>query len=631
MTTSSDSTESRVWPYFTQHRPPAFVPRLPPIEHISKLTPGRAGRTGPRSATAALSARVDDPGLDDGDEVLAVDLEDPVHRRERDRQAALDPGRAAGQAGAGAARDDRDAMLGRRAAPASATSAVSVGSATAPGRPGRRYGVSSAGRTRDRSRRSAGAGRAARRGWRRSSGPMVMAGSVEGHRGRIRTMATTRAIRRCAAPAWSRVLALAIAASRCRVGRGRVARRADPAAPRRVAGRRRRRSSPGAVEPLERQPRRATYDARLKLNWARASDPGRRDASSITNTSGGPIDRVELNTIAARLGGDAAATRSPSTASRSTATVSDQTIVVPARRRPAGRRHRPRSASAIGATLRTSLGRLELAVHEGERHRRPLPLAAVGQPQDAVRPAEPRRPVRDAVEPVRPGHDRDRPASSTSPRPATACRRVADGLTQRLRGAQRPRLHGHRRHRLPDARADRRATTSCASTTGPARPAPRCSTRAADAFKALRGAARAVPATRSSRSSSRPAATGWSRRGSSGSRPASAARNLRYLVGPRDRPPVVLRARRQRPGARAVRRRGRGRLHGPLRDRHRSARAAAPTGRLDRSIYHYTARCYYEKVYIQGGNLLDAARERMGSTRVLGGAARVRGRPTGSG
>ena len=39
-----------------------------------------------------------------------------------------------------------------------------------------------------------------------------------------------------------------------------------------------------------------------------------------------------------------------------------------------------------------------------------------------------------------------------------------------------------------------------------------------------------------------------------------------------------------------------------------------PTGRLDRSIYRYTSTCYYEKVYIQGGNLLDAARRSMGST-----------------
>ncbi len=39
-----------------------------------------------------------------------------------------------------------------------------------------------------------------------------------------------------------------------------------------------------------------------------------------------------------------------------------------------------------------------------------------------------------------------------------------------------------------------------------------------------------------------------------------------------------------------------------------------PVGRLDRSIYRYTARCYYEKVYIQGGNLLDDARRVMGSS-----------------
>ncbi|MEX1168911.1 MAG: hypothetical protein WEE50_02085 [Chloroflexota bacterium] len=44
---------------------------------------------------------------------------------------------------------------------------------------------------------------------------------------------------------------------------------------------------------------------------------------------------------------------------------------------------------------------------------------------------------------------------------------------------------------------------------------------------------------------------------------------------------------------------------------HRSSRC--PTRPLDRSIYDYTARCYYEIVYIQGGNLLDEARRRMGS------------------
>jgi hypothetical protein len=34
---------------------------------------------------------------------------------------------------------------------------------------------------------------------------------------------------------------------------------------------------------------------------------------------------------------------------------------------------------------------------------------------------------------------------------------------------------------------------------------------------------------------------------------------------------------------------------------------------LDRSIYRYSSTCYYEVVYIQGGNLLDNARARMGS------------------
>ncbi|MEO6206601.1 MAG: hypothetical protein ABIP77_01445, partial [Candidatus Limnocylindrales bacterium] len=38
------------------------------------------------------------------------------------------------------------------------------------------------------------------------------------------------------------------------------------------------------------------------------------------------------------------------------------------------------------------------------------------------------------------------------------------------------------------------------------------------------------------------------------------------------------------------------------------------TGRLDLTIYAYPATCYYEQIYIQGGNLIDAARRQMGST-----------------
>ncbi len=44
----------------------------------------------------------------------------------------------------------------------------------------------------------------------------------------------------------------------------------------------------------------------------------------------------------------------------------------------------------------------------------------------------------------------------------------------------------------------------------------------------------------------------------------------------------------------------------------RSSRCA--TGVLDKTIYGYSSSCYYEIIYIQGGNLLNEARRRMGST-----------------
>jgi len=45
----------------------------------------------------------------------------------------------------------------------------------------------------------------------------------------------------------------------------------------------------------------------------------------------------------------------------------------------------------------------------------------------------------------------------------------------------------------------------------------------------------------------------------------------------------------------------------------RASRCSA--GSLDRSIYAYSASCYYERIYIQGGNLLDDTRKRMGTSR----------------
>jgi aminopeptidase N len=40
-----------------------------------------------------------------------------------------------------------------------------------------------------------------------------------------------------------------------------------------------------------------------------------------------------------------------------------------------------------------------------------------------------------------------------------------------------------------------------------------------------------------------------------------------------------------------------------------------PTVRLDLSIYRYSTTCYYEDIYIQGGNLIDDARRAMGATQ----------------
>ena len=49
----------------------------------------------------------------------------------------------------------------------------------------------------------------------------------------------------------------------------------------------------------------------------------------------------------------------------------------------------------------------------------------------------------------------------------------------------------------------------------------------------------------------------------------------------------------------------------------RSSRCA--TARLDLTIYQYSSTCYYEAIYIQGGNFLDDIRRRMGNTAFWAG------------
>ena len=82
----------------------------------------------------------------------------------------------------------------------------------------------------------------------------------------------------------------------------------------------------------------------------------------------------------------ASCARSRSTANPVARQVNDQTIIVPLGGiLPAGATAKVRVQ--YRATLRSTPDRLELAVHEGQRHRRRLPLDPVGQPRHAVRPA----------------------------------------------------------------------------------------------------------------------------------------------------------------------------------------------------------------------------------------------------
>ena len=80
------------------------------MEQIS-YDEGSGGYHRPCSAAAALTSTFNAPGLDDRDLAGGVDL-DRAHPVQGDRDAAVDGRGPAGQPGAGAARHDRDPVLG---------------------------------------------------------------------------------------------------------------------------------------------------------------------------------------------------------------------------------------------------------------------------------------------------------------------------------------------------------------------------------------------------------------------------------------------------------------------------------------------------------------------------------------
>ena len=315
----------------------------------------------------------------------------------------------------------------------STTSAVLVGKTTARGRPGMEVGrlveaVALAVDRRRSSRRRPGSRARDRRDERVGHGSWPCRSVAAGHapmpagRGWSRPKSTRHpepGLGGCRHPAYDGRMARRLPVL---LGRRRGGDRpcALPAADRGHRARRRRRDIvPGSVNRSSPSSTRPTTPT-CWLGWGPRKISRRLDARRSATRPAAPIDRVELNTIAARLGGirlEPVTVDGVAVAAR----ISDQTIVVPLGGvLPAGR-HDP-GPGPLPRHPAQQPDRLELAVHPGERHRRPVPLAAVGQPADRVQPAEPRRPVRDADQPVGQGPDRHRPGSSCWRRPATGSR-----------------------------------------------------------------------------------------------------------------------------------------------------------------------------------------------------------------
>ncbi len=351
----------------------------------------------------------------------------------------------------------------------------------------------------------------------------------------------------------------------------------------------------------------ATYTARLKLSWSHHRV--RVDATLVVaNTSGAPIDRLELNTIAARLGN---LRLDPVTVDGVpvTATRSDQTLVVPLGGiLPAGGSTTVRVR--FGADLRTNLAGSNWLFAKANGIvdlYRWLPWISRRTPFDRPNHGDPFVTPSSPLVRVTVVTDRKLVLATSGDRTSTS----ADGLTQTFEARDV-------RDFTVTAATDYRSRSRIVGDNvvrvyyRAGAPAAAMLDAAADAFTAIEARLGAYP-YKTFRVAQSAGAYGMESPGLIWIPTGAPRANLRYLIahetahqwfyglvgndGARepfaDEAAADFMARYVTGTKRASR---------------------CPTGRLDGTIYGYTARCYYEKVYIQGGNLLDAARRRMGAT-----------------
>lgn len=350
----------------------------------------------------------------------------------------------------------------------------------------------------------------------------------------------------------------------------------------------------------------ATYDTYLKLAWtSRAIWVS--STATIRNTSGGTIDRIEFNTIAARLG---RMRLSPVTVDGATvsATVSDQTITVPL--------GHPLAAGAqtivrisFGATLRSGLSGSDWLFTKANGVMdlyRWLPWVSRRIAFDRPNHGDPFVTPSSSLVRVRINSDRRLVLATTGDRVAAS----TNGLSQTFEARN---VRDFTVTAATDYRTGSRvvAGTRVRVWYRPGSPGSAMLDAAADAFAKLRSRLGPYPypvfkvvESAGGYGMESPALI-WIPHG-------VASSNLRYLAAHETAHQwlygLVGNDQAAQPFADEAAADFAARSVLGMR---RASRCATST--LDRTIYQYTASCYYETVYIQGGNLLDDARKRMGS------------------